>query len=1558
VLSGNALADEGELGGEVFPAMTPGPTIVSDKDDYQPGELVTLTGSGWKADEAVHLRVDDSDGNTWSYDADVVADASGAFTHAFTLPHWLVANYAVTATGASGATATTTFTDGQSVFQEGSGTWPGTCASPDDARTSDNNRAVCDHGENVVGSGFGLDAVGVPNTATNISFTVRIEGRADNSDNTDVWRVALSPDGGATYSTTLDSTDVSGSEGNLTVPPSLVSCASFGRTWTLNELTDANFRVRVSAIPDSPTGETMSIDDIDVRVCWDNYVITAASVAGGTRAVASSSASIPAALRVSHESAVGFFFQRRDDWRSTLYEVEGQGSTCADTTDFTNSGTDSTSIPGGITAPAARGTYDVTFTAYSGAFCDGPSSPPFTLTDGITVGVFGDSFGTTSTDSYTANGWLEDDGSDANCAVRTRTGVVDPPHPNAHLRLRRDDPNGSDRCNQWRPNISTTGLSDVRLEYRWGQEDEDRSVESTGSLVVQWKLSSATGWNTLATHTLTDNVDAPPVTAEVLSLPAAAANTSIDIRFQGVSSHDALRALVDDVIVTGDGAPSNAAPTVAADNASVTVDEGQTGDNTGTWSDPNAGDTVTLTASVGTVVQSGTNVGGTWSWSYGTTDGPDETQVVTITADDGTTSTDTTFQLNVNNVAPIATFSTLNATTVAEGATERTYGYAVNDPGGDTITGVVTACGSGGSKVAGSDVTPTTPGGTGSFRCVFDDGPANPQVSATATDSDGATGATAMQGVTVTNEPPTGTLGNDGPQDEGSPVAISFTAVFEPSAADAGSLRYAFDCAGGSLASVTYATAATSSSTSCTFDDNGSYTVIGVIIDKDGGRHDATTSVTVDNVAPTATFETNTRVAEGSPIELALIGTVDPSSADTAAGFEYAFDCGSGYGAFGASNEASCATDDNGTRTVSGKIRDKDGGVSEYTAEVTIDNVAPAATFNTPASIDEGSSINLSLTDVVDPGTADTHEFRFSCDGGAVWTDWGSSNGHGCPTNDNGTRSVTGQVRDDDGGMSAEYTASVLVNNVAPSATLDAPASVDEGDDVNLSLTGVVDPGSADTHAYRFSCDGGATWTDWGSSNSHTCPTNDNGSKAVKGQVRDDDGGVSDEYSASVTVDNVAPEATFNAPASVDEGSNINLSLTDASDPSSVDTAAGFEYRFSCDDGASWTDLSSDDTASCPTNDNGTNDVKGQIRDKDDGVSTYSYAVTVNNVAPTATVDAPSSVTEGSGIELSLTSPNDPSSADTEAGFHYAFDCGDGAGYGAWSPSNSRSCPTSDNGTRTVKGKITDKDGGVSEYTAQVTVDNANPVVDVTQPNENTAPHALGTAVTVSATFTDAGASDTHTCLITWDDGTSSSGVVTEPSGSTPGSCTGSYAYAGAGVYTIAVTVTDDDGGSGSDTAQAVVYDPDAGFVTGGGWIMVAAGSYTPNPSVSGKGTFGFVSKYKNGASTPEGQTEFNLQVAGFRFHSETYKWLVVSGHKAQYTGTGRVNGVSGYDFRLTAYDGQINGGGGVDKFRLKITQNGVTIFDNRVTVASDDMDTADPQAIGGGSIVIHKDKS
>ena len=94
----------------------PPPQVWSDKADYSPGELVTLTGANWAPGESVHIRVNDDAGETWSRDVDVVADANGAFTDQFTLPDWFVAVYNVTATGATSGTATWSFTDGNVRF--------------------------------------------------------------------------------------------------------------------------------------------------------------------------------------------------------------------------------------------------------------------------------------------------------------------------------------------------------------------------------------------------------------------------------------------------------------------------------------------------------------------------------------------------------------------------------------------------------------------------------------------------------------------------------------------------------------------------------------------------------------------------------------------------------------------------------------------------------------------------------------------------------------------------------------------------------------------------------------------------------------------------------------------------------------------------------------------------------------------------------------------------------------------------------------------------------------------------------------------------------------------------------------------------------------------------------------------------------------------------------------------------------------------------------------------------------------------------------------------------
>ncbi len=158
-----------------------------------------------------------------------------------------------------------------------------------------------------------------------------------------------------------------------------------------------------------------------------------------------------------------------------------------------------------------------------------------------------------------------------------------------------------------------------------------------------------------------------------------------------------------------------------------------------------------------------------------------------------------------------------------------------------------------------------------------------------------------------------------------------------------------------------------------------------------------------------------------------------------------------------------------------------------------------------------------------------------------------------------------------------------------------------------------------------------------------------------------------------------------------------------------------------------------------------------------------------------------------------------------------------------------------------------------------------------------------------------------------------------------------------------------------SDTEYLAVYDPSAGFVTGGGWIYSEAGAYLPEANAEGKASFGFVSKYKKGQSIPTGNTQFQFKAGDLNFHSDDYDWMIIAGAKAKYKGTGTINGAGNYGFMLFAIDGQINGGGGVDKFRIQIwdkDDGDAPVYDNK-TGESEDGATE----IGGGQIVIHKGK-
>lgn len=277
---------------------------------------------------------------------------------------------------------------------------------------------------------------------------------------------------------------------------------------------------------------------------------------------------------------------------------------------------------------------------------------------------------------------------------------------------------------------------------------------------------------------------------------------------------------------------------------------------------------------------------------------------------------------------------------------------------------------------------------------------------------------------------------------------------------------------------------------------------------------------------------------------------------------------------------------------------------------------------------------------------------------------------------------------------------------------------------------------------------------------------------------------------------------------------------------------------------------------------------------------------------------------------------------------------------------------TTDGPAESQEVTITANDGTVSvSATFELTVNNAAPNVgSITIPAE---PVLINTTVKASVSFTDAGILDTHTAVWDWGDGTTSQGTISETSGS--GEANGNHVYTTVGIYQVKVTVADKDNSSSESIYQyVVVYDPDAGFVTGGGWFNSPAGAYAANSSVTGKANFSFDSKYKKDSVIPTGQMEFQLKDGGINFHSTAYEWLIINGSKAQFKGVGTINGAGDYGIMVTAVIGETNGKEKADKLGIKIwdkKNNDVVIYDNLIGINAAEPDTV----TNGGSIVIHK---
>ena len=661
---------------------------------------------------------------------------------------------------------------------------------------------------------------------------------------------------------------------------------------------------------------------------------------------------------------------------------------------------------------------------------------------------------------------------------------------------------------------------------------------------------------------------------------------------------------------------------------------------------------------------------------------------------------ETRLTLNVANMPPVPTIESVSNPRV-EGTPITVTGSAV-DPAGvnDTVDLAWEVTGPGGfTDIGGGSSFTFTPPDDGTYT-----------VSLYGSDEDMGLSEPATTTVVVGNVAPTFEVIENGTAAEGAVYWLNLGAITDPGTDTLES--FVIHWGDGSTSD--------SSELSHRYADDGTYTVTVDVVDEDGTFTNVGTplTVTVTNVAPTPTIGavSGSRL-EGLPITVTGSAT-DPAAFNDTVSLTWAVTGPNGFTATGNGPGFTFTPPDNGNYTVSLVASDEDGGVSApVTTTVGVGNVAPtAAGVAGPVSLTEGQSGAYALTLPTDAG-GDRRSLRYSfaLDPGALAADYSAAldvNSFTPTFADDGTFAVYGRVYDKDGGISAVYSTTITVANVAPTAAIVAVSNPTvEGTAITVGGSATDPAGVNDSVALAWSVTGPGGFTASGSGPSVTFTPTDDGSYSVTLTASDEDGG-RNTATTTVAVGNVAPTATFGNGGAVSEGTAGTVTFSAQFDPSAAD-AAGLRYAYDFDDDGTidvgslaYANASTSASVSVPTADNPGRTVRGYVIDKDGGATPYLTTIAVSNVPPTATgVGGPTTLAVGQAGVYSLTAPSD--AAADQASLRYSFALSPGglaADYAHASAANAFTHTPTSTGTFTVYARVYDKDGGVSAtYSTTVT---------------------------------------------------------------------------------------------------------------------------------------------------------------------------------------------------------------------------------------------------------------
>jgi hypothetical protein len=278
-----------------------------------------------------------------------------------------------------------------------------------------------------------------------------------------------------------------------------------------------------------------------------------------------------------------------------------------------------------------------------------------------------------------------------------------------------------------------------------------------------------------------------------------------------------------------------------------------------------------------------------------------------------------------NQASTIA--SDLAAVSADEGGTVTNTGTFQDLAGNSTLTASL------------GTITQNNALGTWSWSLNLADGPLVPTaVTITATDGQGASASTTFT-YQANLVPLTIALSGSAAVNEGAPYTLNLGAITDPGQDPI--TGYTIDWGDG--ASDTFSGSPANTTATHTYDDGpATLAPMVTLTDDDGDFLAGSLAVNVLSVAPTGALSTNSGISYGSAATASFSNPFDPSGADTAAGFHYAFaidtdTTGSAtYANSGASSSANFGIQGAGPHTVFARIIDQDDGFTPYVSNFTV----------------------------------------------------------------------------------------------------------------------------------------------------------------------------------------------------------------------------------------------------------------------------------------------------------------------------------------------------------------------------------------------------------------------------------------------------------------------------------------------------------------------------------------------------------------------------------------------------------------------------------------------